>query len=741
MTAPRHRIELGGCGVEPLSSYLKALGVARLLHEQADPSVQIGFGSCAWIETTLDREGVLDFFVSGYSPTPIVNPWNKGSGFGTKLDTAAKAVQAIESSDDPRLADFRSAIAAARSVTARADWEELGKEERVMLMRNELPDRALGWLDAAVVFTSSSRSFPPLLGTGGNDGRLDFSSGLMQRVIDLLGVHPKALKPDSVRQLASDALFGTREGSLIKETPGQFDPGASGGPRSAPSGKADALINPWDFVLSLEGAVAFTSGVARRFGASSDTSSIPFTVRSTQVGFASSATESSRGEFWAPVWRHRAGWREVSQFLREGRLEYRGRQARSGIEAAMSLATLGVDRGIDEFVRYAFVERNGLATFAVPVARVRTSTNLTVSLLGDIEGWVDRFRGDHLPGSVEGLVQQCREAMLDVAQVPDHESAGPLLRVLNVVQQLQSAALRSTSTREAVGRSPWGLRAAAWLPVLRDDSDEFEVAVALASWRIPEQASGLIRQAVVPTWDGDPAPVDGFGRRPFNEVLGDVLAWWAMEAARRGRVNRFDVDDPGNTWGGEVQAHWCSPEAFTRLCSGELDLPRVERLLAALMLLDWRWYAHTNTTPRPVRPPEADSEHLGPLDGEADESAMIDVEARRQPSPLWRVPSWLAAVKVCFAHRPCGKRLTDRPVVASQSMARAVAAGRLRPAVEEALRTLRIAGMRPRLRREQVNPGQDTPYAIALLTPISDRAIDRLADRVTERSDEAPLGA
>jgi CRISPR-associated protein Csx17 len=55
-----------------------------------------------------------------------------------------------------------------------------GKEEIVLACRSRLCDRAVDWLDAAVVMTSeTTTNFPPVLGTGGNEGHLDYTNAFM----------------------------------------------------------------------------------------------------------------------------------------------------------------------------------------------------------------------------------------------------------------------------------------------------------------------------------------------------------------------------------------------------------------------------------------------------------------------------------------------------------------------------------------------------------------------------------
>ena len=78
----RHQILLSGCTLEPMAAYLKAVAVFRLVSEQVDSSARGHWsGRVFCLESTLDREGLERFFLEQYCPTPIVAPWNGGSGF------------------------------------------------------------------------------------------------------------------------------------------------------------------------------------------------------------------------------------------------------------------------------------------------------------------------------------------------------------------------------------------------------------------------------------------------------------------------------------------------------------------------------------------------------------------------------------------------------------------------------------------------------------------------------------
>jgi CRISPR-associated protein Csx17 len=81
-TSERHDIVLEGCAPVPLAGYLKALGVFRIIGEQADTEAR-GF----WrnerfvLRTRFPRREFMLFLLKQYRPTPVVSPWNGGSGF------------------------------------------------------------------------------------------------------------------------------------------------------------------------------------------------------------------------------------------------------------------------------------------------------------------------------------------------------------------------------------------------------------------------------------------------------------------------------------------------------------------------------------------------------------------------------------------------------------------------------------------------------------------------------------
>jgi len=174
-----------------MMSYLKALGVLRLVAEQKEPSVR-GYwaGDSFHLYSVMDQDVLVAFFLKEYKPTPILAPWNGGSGFYPK--DRQEAIRAIEGSSSPRLAHYKGTIGAVRDLLKRLNLtaKPNDKDKRTILeaCRAWLPDEVVLWLDAVYVLMSDKPKYPPILGTGANDGRFEFTNNFMQRLVEVMPV-------------------------------------------------------------------------------------------------------------------------------------------------------------------------------------------------------------------------------------------------------------------------------------------------------------------------------------------------------------------------------------------------------------------------------------------------------------------------------------------------------------------------------------------------------------------------
>ncbi|MFN8188291.1 MAG: type I-U CRISPR-associated protein Csx17 [Gaiellales bacterium] len=643
---------LPACRPEPLASYLKSLAVLRLVAEQKDPDAR-GFwkGDVFHLDSRLTEDGLVRFFLEEYEPTPIVAPWNGGSGFyeGDQMD----GIDSIAATDQPRFALYRETIEliraweelpprpetneglarrleaeasrktgkqrqvwleSARSIRrgtsadgvakartkANEAWRSRRKAEIVRVCRSRLPDGAVDWLDAVIALAADgTMRFPPLLGSGGNEGRLDYTNGFMRRVGKLL------VEPDGrTESLLRNALFEEGTLGLTAESVGQHDPGHAGGFNQGPGIEHKSVpTNSWNFMLAMEGTISWTSAISRRSTTSG--ASAPFTVRARAVGFTSASRDDAgkaRAEVWTPLWRHPVAYRELKAFLGEGRAEVGGRPARDALEFAQAAASLGVDRGISEFVRYGLLKRRGDNYVALPAGRfavtARSEADLVRQLdplLQRLDAFLRQFRPGEPPPRLASHRRAIDERIHHALARGGQSSIKSLLASLGRIERLLAERDRSKDPR--LSRPLGGLRPD-WLPGAADGSAEVRIAAALASIR-PTGKVGPLRANVSPV---DPSRTFQWadGRRQVA-WRGSSLAERLAGALARRILDAGRLDCPYNPVAGSLPLALDDVATFLE---GNVDEGLLEDLMFGFTLLDWHDWKAVRTARDRLREPD-----------------------------------------------------------------------------------------------------------------------------------------
>lgn len=493
-----NEIPLPGCTPTPLASYLKALAVLRLVAEDVehgDPEATGFWRNDQFVlRTRLSEAELTTFFLEHWRPTPLVAPWGARSGFygGSSEKTAREALAAISNAPGQRLAPLRETIQLVRDLLKREGFNDKASDEKKLellnLCRRALPDEALTWLDACYVLTSDGRKFPPLLGTGGNEGSGSYASGFAQQVLGCV------VRRDHDAALGA-ALFGAAcAGTSVGQTPGHFSPEVAGGANQSSGFEGDVQTNPWDYLFALEGTLLFASAATRRHEFAAPQISFPFVVAPNAGGNASYVIEEERPkqakrqvmEIWLPLWRAPCGLSECRTLFSEGKATVGARAALSGLDFARAIASLGVDRGIGQFQRFSFLMRNGQSFFATPLERYRPSRNPDVRLISDLErrDWLIRVqryaRDDTAPNAFRSAARQLDTTLFALTQ---NASRPTLQAVLRQLGRIDAAVSVSAKAREAIRQPaprltlPWALKA-------NDGTAEFHIATALAGLRL-----------------------------------------------------------------------------------------------------------------------------------------------------------------------------------------------------------------------------------------------------------------
>lgn len=750
-----HIHDLDGCAPAPLAHYLKALGILRLVAEQADASARGWWeGDRFRLATVLDRDELESFFLTRYAPTPFVAPWNKGSGFFQANDPG---IGPIESSTAMRLQRFRGGIAASRAFLtelAAADAQVrsiknvtkkkgMGKAERDIVRQSDEYKKRLAeaerrfkalkgdliprvratwrgphrdWMNAAMVVDDTRAArFPALLGTGGNDGRLDFTNNFMLRLNDAFDLTSSDGGP---RANASGWLFGALQGGpvaacLQDRAVGQFQPGAAGGANSVNGPEGNSQLNPFDFILMMEGSLLFTAHVVRRFDTNgTQRAAAPFVVAAQAAGYASAndSDESARGEQWMPLWNQPMTLAETRRLFAEGRAQIGHAAASQPLDMARAAARLGVARGIVAFQRFGYIERNGQSNLAVPLGRfqVQDEASPHVDCLDDLAWWLAKLRryatDDDSSARLVSVTKQLGDGAFDVVQHPNEPSRWQAL-------------LLSLAEVETVMKTGSGFKAQPipplrpeWVQAADDGSTEFRLALAFAL-----QAQAFRRDNGRPI---DPIrrhwlPLDEQRRSPRFATTGD-----AMHARLEARVDvvmegRSGIDDAialverrmveGRRDGIRhfpLQAAARASASIADLSAwleGRVDPARTIALGRALMALDRGLWAEQII-------PFASA----PIDASAPDDAWLCIRLAHLP---WRLPD--------------GREVPCDPAILRRLAGRDAAT-----AVELALRRLRGAGLCAGVRASSVPPATARLWAAALAFPVSPQTAARLVRRL-----------
>lgn len=427
---------LPGVATTSLAGYLKGLGLLRVVALQHDPGVRAWWDDRGRFHvcTALDEEGLEELLCSDYRPSPVVSPWNKDGGFDAVGGVTKGNLAAIVASTDPRLESYRAAIAAASQIRAQnpepdgsAAEKKRAKAQFVVALRSDLPEAALAWLDVCWAIRSGSHGAEivpaPLAGSGGTDGRLDFSSAYAQAVRAILdpGRQGRGRHSSTSRTLLHHALMGGGGTAVLATnlTPGLYDPAALGGPNASSGDDVSTLTNPWDVVLMMEGMLVWGGSAVRHLRAQSrGRAAFPFTFSPSAGGGGVSIPDTKdSAETWTPIWSQPARFTEIQQLFREGRSEWRGKTATGAADVARAVRSLGVQRGIAAFDRYGVQVRNGRSRLAVPLGQfpVADRPDHHVLALSELDTWLSTL--DRALGGKATWTAGVREAR---KRVDDH---------------------------------------------------------------------------------------------------------------------------------------------------------------------------------------------------------------------------------------------------------------------------------------------------------------------------------
>ncbi len=209
----------------------------------------------------------------------------------------------------------------------------------------------------------------------------------------------------------------------------------------------------------------------------------PFTVRNSSVGYGTATFgEKIRAELSLPLWSRLSSYAEIAHVFREGRVQFSRQRkvVRTGFDFARAVAELGVDRGIESFQRYAFIERNGQANLATPLGKFEVRERPHAQLVHHIDQWLDSFSRAASGDKVQPRFVRAQQLIEDaIFRLCESGSADHLREVLISLGLAEAELAGGEKFRSEKNLRPIAGLRLSWAGKCNDGSDEFKLAAAL----------------------------------------------------------------------------------------------------------------------------------------------------------------------------------------------------------------------------------------------------------------------
>lgn len=591
---------------------------------------------------------------------------------------------------------------------------------------------------AAHVVPAASLSFNPLLGSGGNAGRRDFSTGWkvatdkLEAALTASGSatpskRSKAnrVSPDPKAELEALLLGQPTTWLLEKLNAASWFSDANKLYNSGQNPFREGRLSPWAMALVCEGLAFLAGGASRRLGAQARAlGAFPFVTHAAAPDVAGEAGRDL-AEFWAPLWDRPMTLPEARALFSRGRAEIRGRGVLTPSAFATAIVRRGVDAGISEFRRFVLGRTTSANTFeprfegafglsAAPAVS-GPSSNLGATpgskALERMLDLVDRLPRDRKIGQrwrFVGLRGPIEKAMLELAAAPQDPAAA--CGLLDAVVAALDRVDRNRSFRER--RVSWEPLPLDWLPALFVTSPpvvEARLALAAVSGFPAKRPLTLYRFGVE----------ERYGR--FEHPVSPPRSWvWRPGSLARvlSQVLLRRTLDWESGSDEEQPAREGFPATLAEVglwLDGSVDEELVAQWLSRLALFDWRF-----TLPSVRGALGRAGEETVPLSGAL---ALFGIF-----HPLFDLRP---------LHRRNGSQNTDllesdsgaRTPAAARTLANLVRVGQIEPAVRVAASRYAMAGAPPAKAAVPWDIRDPDRLLASILFPISDHERSALIER------------
>ncbi len=591
--------------VAPLSSYLAAIGLLKIIGEQMDPEA-VGFWESGRfiLDTHLSIEDLSAFLVNEYEPSPLITPWNKDCGF-----FEGKPHAEFQKLEAPRFAELQRIVHLAINLVPQfVKNGSLEKEAKIELF--EALDRAgdsdawSAWLGTCGVTFRDEKGgkairFPALLGgTGGAFGKAVFGRKFI-----------KALQMASADHFKAAILGSYQSDLLVKDVDSIiYDPAnRSDGQQGYDVATRDtqesrsSRFNPAYLILLAEGMALF-EGFAMTTAFDGETSDgdqqagFTLAVQHNSSGYASSSWLEDKGnqseELWCPLWDQPCHYSDVRDALRRITLLPLPRQFRTGTDFALFASRLGRRLNLSGFARYAFPARVGKGTkipSLIEVFTIGEKQDDRSDALARVVQFASRLRNHAKNKGVPASYRQAAERLVAEVEVVAGGSGSytELLKRLIVWRRQEDISQQNPkrSDKQAFAiRQSFEFCApvlpAQWFDLLANELEgpEWRLALALGTGKAQRLKSNRLREK-------ENARKDKFGEslaqgRPYASLV-DVLL------LLEGRLDAKWVDELA------LGIAWIERRKLPKLPIAEDSIPWLPAdYLVGLLLHQWQFQKH-----------------------------------------------------------------------------------------------------------------------------------------------------
>ncbi|WP_158230977.1 type I-G CRISPR-associated protein Cas8g1/Csx17 [Rhodopirellula bahusiensis] len=714
---------LTGCRPTPLAHYLKALGILRLVSEQADPSARGWWKNDVFhLATTLRRHELETFFNNKYAPTPMTAAWLPRSGYskGSNHKKTRQFLEPLIESTCSRFESFRM-VASLMEDISHTDGFSIDDPASLRNMACILKARANGprafqeWCDTSIVFATEKQSYPAILGTGGSEGSgsymANFYVALNATIIEKLeGVE------NSLWQHTSPSLNSPLSLYLNRSN---FN-----------AGHFDSQIKqqcPWTYILAVEGTLLFKANATRRLSpelsspvsGTNASMAAPFAVGNSCVGYGSSSQRDSktkqsgslaggRGEQWFPIWNQPATLDELKAFFAKGRMTVGRERAKYATDAARAISRAGIEKGVEAFERYGYLQRNGDNHIAVPLGRFAVRSPKNQNLLDEAAPWIDRLRrittDKNAPTSLLRAFRKCEDAIFRCVRNPIGNS---FLHLLIAMAEAEDQLI--SSPKFAAEKNAWPIPwlTGPWMEEIEqsEQSHEFRLARSLARQTTPYSKGTQqtpIREHWVPLSGSYFAKGEsGLTNGPQQCATGMDLSRATIEVMKRRLLMMHNSQLANVPLVLDREADACSLADIKAFVERRVDQKKILSTARALMALQFRSTHDKNSGSQP------ESNSLAGL-------------------------ATYGLCRLAFSNRPIFvPQQDDVDVKVSPTVFVRLANGDSPRAADLAIRLLSNAGLRPKVQLAVTSPTVSKRIAASMIFGLSRSSMTRIAMELT----------